>query len=200
VPTSAARNHHSLFAARVFQHHRPQADISVRIRTPLHNLKMPCWPLPVSFISNPDYRTGLASSLKAGIAVLPETAAGALILLADMPCVSVSLIVMMEQPLKRRRCAEQGHVYFLPHIFSGGLEEGRAPRSPSRRFMASNKSLPISAGLPRKPARTGTTASGARADSSKAWIRRSVKGRSSRLPRSSAPSRSPPTIPASRGF
>ena len=23
--------------------------------------------------------------------------------------------VMMEQPLKRRRCAEQGHVYFLPH-------------------------------------------------------------------------------------
>ncbi len=46
----------------------------------------------LSFISNPDYRTGLASSLKAGIAALPETAAGALILLADMPCVSVSLI------------------------------------------------------------------------------------------------------------
>ena len=22
---------------------------------------------------------------------------------------------MMEQPLKRRRCTEQGHVYFLPH-------------------------------------------------------------------------------------
>jgi hypothetical protein len=41
--------------------------------------------------------------------------------------------------------------------------------------MASNKSLPISAGLPRKPARTGTTASGARADSSKAWIRRSMR-------------------------
>ena len=46
----------------------------------------------LSFISNPDYRTGLASSLKAGIAALPGTAAGALILLADMPCVSVSLI------------------------------------------------------------------------------------------------------------
>lgn len=46
----------------------------------------------LSFISNPDYRTGLASSLKAGIAALPETVAGALILLADMPCVSVSLI------------------------------------------------------------------------------------------------------------
>src|SRR5271168_4380207 len=25
------------------------------------------------------------------------------------------LTVMMEQPLKRSRCAEQGHVYFLPH-------------------------------------------------------------------------------------
>jgi molybdenum cofactor cytidylyltransferase len=48
--------------------------------------------LDLSFISNPDYRTGLASSLKAGIAALPETAAGALILLADMPCVSVGLI------------------------------------------------------------------------------------------------------------
>ena len=48
--------------------------------------------LGLSFVSNPDYRTGLASSLKTGIAALPETAAGALILLADMPCVSASLI------------------------------------------------------------------------------------------------------------
>jgi molybdenum cofactor cytidylyltransferase len=48
--------------------------------------------LDVSFISNPDYRTGLASSLKAGIAALPETAAGVLVLLAYMPCVSVGLI------------------------------------------------------------------------------------------------------------
>ena len=45
-----------------------------------------------TLISNPDYRTGLASSLKAGIAALPESTAGALILLADMPCVSVGLI------------------------------------------------------------------------------------------------------------
>jgi molybdenum cofactor cytidylyltransferase len=48
--------------------------------------------LDLSVISNPDYRTGLASSLKAGIAALPETAAGVLVLLADMPCVSVGLI------------------------------------------------------------------------------------------------------------
>lgn len=48
--------------------------------------------LGLSFISNPDYQTGLASSLKAGIAALPETVAGAIILLADMPCVSAALI------------------------------------------------------------------------------------------------------------
>jgi molybdenum cofactor cytidylyltransferase len=48
--------------------------------------------LDLSFIFNPDYRTGLASSLRAGLAALPETAAGVLVLLADMPCVSVSII------------------------------------------------------------------------------------------------------------
>lgn len=41
--------------------------------------------LGVSFTANPDFATGLASSLKAGIAALPDEAAGALILLADMP-------------------------------------------------------------------------------------------------------------------
>ncbi len=48
--------------------------------------------LDLSFIFNPGYRTGLASSLKAGLAALPETVAGVLVLLADMPCVSVSII------------------------------------------------------------------------------------------------------------
>ncbi|SMH49096.1 NTP transferase domain-containing protein [Mesorhizobium australicum] len=41
--------------------------------------------LGVSFAANPDFATGLASSLKAGIGALPDEAAGALILLADMP-------------------------------------------------------------------------------------------------------------------
>ncbi len=53
--------------------------------------------LEVSFIFNPSYRTGLASSLKAGIAALPETAAAVLVLLADMPCVSVNLIDRLVQ-------------------------------------------------------------------------------------------------------
>ncbi len=39
----------------------------------------------VTLVSNPDYATGLASSLKAGIRAVPEVCAGALILLGDMP-------------------------------------------------------------------------------------------------------------------
>ena len=42
----------------------------------------------VELIDNPDYNSGLASSLKAGIAALPDTAAGALVVLGDMPEVS----------------------------------------------------------------------------------------------------------------
>ena len=48
--------------------------------------------LDVSFAANPDYATGLASSLRRGVAALPATCAGALILLGDMPLVSVALI------------------------------------------------------------------------------------------------------------
>jgi molybdenum cofactor cytidylyltransferase len=58
--------------------------------------------LDLSFIFNPNYRSGLASSLKAGIAALPETAAGALVLLADMPCVSASLIDRLIQAFDER--------------------------------------------------------------------------------------------------
>ncbi len=48
--------------------------------------------LDVRFVSNPDYRTGMASSLKIGVSALPTTATGALILLADLPFVSGALI------------------------------------------------------------------------------------------------------------
>lgn len=43
-------------------------------------------------VENPDYATGLASSLKAGFAALPDDADGAVILLADMPLVSADVI------------------------------------------------------------------------------------------------------------
>ncbi len=48
--------------------------------------------LPVQFVHNADFATGLASSLRAGVRALPETVDGALILLADMPRISASVI------------------------------------------------------------------------------------------------------------
>jgi molybdenum cofactor cytidylyltransferase len=44
--------------------------------------------LDVRLVVNPDYATGLASSLKAGIRAVPPECAGALILLGDMPGVA----------------------------------------------------------------------------------------------------------------
>jgi molybdenum cofactor cytidylyltransferase len=41
--------------------------------------------LTVTFVANPDYASGLMSSLKAGIAALPQGIAGALVALGDMP-------------------------------------------------------------------------------------------------------------------
>lgn len=46
--------------------------------------------LEVGVAHNPDFVSGLAGSLKAGIAAVPEDAAGALIMLGDMPGVSAS--------------------------------------------------------------------------------------------------------------
>ncbi|MBX9757554.1 MAG: nucleotidyltransferase family protein, partial [Beijerinckiaceae bacterium] len=48
--------------------------------------------LDVCFVYNEAFASGLASSLKAGIAALPDDCAGAAILLADMPMVSASLL------------------------------------------------------------------------------------------------------------
>jgi molybdenum cofactor cytidylyltransferase len=48
--------------------------------------------LEVAFAHNPEFATGLASSLKTGIAALPEGVAGALVLLGDMPAVDPALL------------------------------------------------------------------------------------------------------------
>lgn len=41
--------------------------------------------LALRIVRNPDFASGLAASLKAGVAALPRTASGALIVLGDMP-------------------------------------------------------------------------------------------------------------------
>lgn len=43
-------------------------------------------------VLNPDYQSGINSSLKSGVAALPEHVAGAMVLLADMPYVSADMI------------------------------------------------------------------------------------------------------------
>jgi molybdenum cofactor cytidylyltransferase len=48
--------------------------------------------LDLTLVHNPDYATGLASSLKAGIRALPETTDSALVLLGDMPRITTAHI------------------------------------------------------------------------------------------------------------
>jgi molybdenum cofactor cytidylyltransferase len=48
--------------------------------------------LPVRFVHNPDYAEGLGTSLKAGIAAVPEDVDAAIVCLGDMPQVDAALI------------------------------------------------------------------------------------------------------------
>ena len=48
--------------------------------------------LKVTFAHNPDFAEGLAGSVKAGIAAVPQTADGAVICLGDMPLIDAHLI------------------------------------------------------------------------------------------------------------
>jgi molybdenum cofactor cytidylyltransferase len=47
---------------------------------------------PVTFVANPDFASGLASSLKAGMRALPSDCDGALVLLGDMPRIETTHI------------------------------------------------------------------------------------------------------------
>ena len=51
--------------------------------------------LDVRFVFNPDYAQGISTSLRAGLAALPATCDGALIVLGDMPEVTSTLIARM---------------------------------------------------------------------------------------------------------
>ncbi len=48
--------------------------------------------LDVTFVRNPDFATGLASSVKTGIGAVPTDAAGAMVCLGDMPLIDARLI------------------------------------------------------------------------------------------------------------
>jgi CTP:molybdopterin cytidylyltransferase MocA len=46
----------------------------------------------VTFVHNPDFADGLSTSLKAGVAALPEDIDGTIVCLGDMPQVDAALI------------------------------------------------------------------------------------------------------------
>src|SRR5690606_35938504 len=48
--------------------------------------------LPVQLVNNPEFGDGLSTSLRAGLAALPEDIDGAVVMLADMPQVDAALI------------------------------------------------------------------------------------------------------------
>jgi molybdenum cofactor cytidylyltransferase len=82
--------------------------------------------LNVKLVFNPDFAGGLASSVKTGIAAVPETADGALISLGDMPMIDASLIDRLIDAF----APDRGNLIVLP------VAEGRRgnPVLWSRRF------------------------------------------------------------------
>ncbi|MGV7031920.1 nucleotidyltransferase family protein [Methylobacterium symbioticum] len=51
--------------------------------------------LDLAFVENPDFAAGLSTSLKAGLAALPERCAGAVVMLGDMPRVMPALVARL---------------------------------------------------------------------------------------------------------
>jgi molybdenum cofactor cytidylyltransferase len=62
--------------------------------------------LPLQFVHNKDYATGLASSLRTGLVVVPNEAAGAVVLLGDMPLVTPGLIDQLVRRLDEKPDAD----------------------------------------------------------------------------------------------
>ncbi|QHO75896.1 4-diphosphocytidyl-2C-methyl-D-erythritol kinase [Bradyrhizobium sp. CCBAU 051011] len=82
--------------------------------------------LNVKFVRNPDFAGGLASSVKAGIAAVPENADGAIVCLGDMPLISAKLIDQLIETF----APDRGHLIAVP------VSDGRRgnPVLWSRRF------------------------------------------------------------------
>ena len=59
---------------------------------------------PDRIVGNPDYATGLASSLQAGIAALPTACTAVLVLLADMPLVATATLDALIDRFRAEPC------------------------------------------------------------------------------------------------
>ncbi|MDQ3560391.1 MAG: molybdopterin-binding/glycosyltransferase family 2 protein [Pseudomonadota bacterium] len=68
--------------------------------------------LDVAMVHNPDFADGLATSLKSGLAAVPDSASGALVVLADMPGVSNSVMDRLIVAFRARK----GPAIILPTV------------------------------------------------------------------------------------
>ena len=87
--------------------------------------------LDVKLVENPDYASGLASSLKAGIHALPADVAGALIVLADMPGITTADLDMLIEAfaasggkavVRAAHNGKRGNPALLPRALFGEIE------------------------------------------------------------------------------
>ena len=88
--------------------------------------------LGMRVVQNPDYATGLASSLKAGVAALPPDAAGAMVVLGDMPGVSTADIDRLVEAFARAdgkaivratHAGKRGNPVILPRALFGAVAD-----------------------------------------------------------------------------
>jgi molybdenum cofactor cytidylyltransferase len=82
-------------------------------------------------VENPDFATGIASSLKAGIHALPDNVDGALILLADMPEIAVADLKRLTGVfsdhagmaiVRATASGQRGNPVILPRALFGDIE------------------------------------------------------------------------------
>lgn len=91
--------------------------------------------LPVRRLSVPDRSSGLSASLRAGIAALPETARGVMVLLADMPELTAADLQMVRDGWDGETATRgatddgrPGHPVIFPRRLFGALADLRGDR------------------------------------------------------------------------
>lgn len=81
--------------------------------------------LPCATVYNPLFETGMTSSLQAGIFALPDTAAGAVVMLADMPFVTAEMLRALVQRWRESRkplaISLYGDVFAPPTLYGREL-------------------------------------------------------------------------------
>ncbi len=85
----------------------------------------------VQFAHNPDWKAGMSGSMRAGLAALPAEAAGALIVLGDMPLVRAATLKLLvgtflgegagERPVYPTYEGQQGNPVLFPRKYFGEM-------------------------------------------------------------------------------